>query len=267
MFMEFAATMCYKTTVIATSFDENYIDYAKVMIKTLSSNYQGDDILDLYCLVPDYLMKKEYEFISSLNDVKNINILFKSSEKFKDLNVEKSLWLTKNAWHRIFISSISEKHERAIYIDPDCMIIRDIRPLLNYPNHSPFIALVQDDFSNHCAEAYGNQDIPYINDGVFITDLGFWRNNKVEEQLLNYLKENGQTKFIEQDVLNIFMQPYLSPLPVTFNFLVHKEELYGNCPEPMIVHFCGPDKPWLSGWENKYHIMWKNVFNTLTYCE
>ena len=265
--MEYVATMFYKNTVIVTSFDENYMEYSKVMIKTLSQNYSGATVLDLYCLVPDSLMQEEDAFVYSLGDLKNIKISFRSSPKFKNLVVDKSEWFTKSAWHRIFISSISLSHDRAIYIDPDCMILRDIMPLLNYPNHNPFIALVQDDFSNHSEIAYGSPDIPYINDGVFITDLNFWRNNRVEEKLLNYLKENGQTRFIEQDTLSIFMQPFLSPLPVTFNFLVHKIELYENTPSPMIIHFCGPEKPWLSGWDNKYHVMWKNVFNTLTYCQ
>jgi lipopolysaccharide biosynthesis glycosyltransferase len=266
MFTEFVAIMYYKKTVIVTSFDENYIEYSKVMVKTLSDNYLSQDVLDLYCLVPDYLIDKEHTNKKSLS-LNNINIFFKSSLKFKDLNVQKSEWFTKNAWHRIFISSVCLDYDRAIYIDPDCMVLRDISPLLTYPNHNPFIGLIQDDFSKHSQIAFGSPDIPYINDGVFITNLNFWRDNDVENKMITYIKENGQTKFIEQDVISIFMQPFVSPMPPTFNFFVDKLELYENTPNPMIVHFNGKNKPWLSGWDNKYHIMWKNIFNTLTYCE
>lgn len=252
-------------TIIVTSFDENYIDYSKVMIKTLSDNYNGEKSLILYCLVPDYLMDKENLFKESFNGLNNINIYFKSSLEFKNMDLRESKWFTKNAWHRMFISSICKEYDRAIYIDPDCMVMRDISPILNYPNYNPFIALVQDDFSKHSEIVFGSPDIPYINDGVFITDLNFWRANDIESKMINYVKEKGQTKFIEQDVISIFMQPFISPLPVTFNFFVDKIELYENTPSPLIVHFNGPNKPWLSNSDNIYHNLWNDLFKALTY--
>ena len=261
--MQSVQTILYKNSIV-TSFDENYMEYAKVMVKTLSENYNGLDRLSLYCLVPDYLIDKEKEFVSSL-DVTNLNISFKCSEKLKDLDVYNSGWFTKNAWHRLFLASVLPEEQRIVYIDPDCMVLRDISPLLNYPMYSSFVACPQDDFSKHCEVSFGSPDIPYINDGVFITDLNFWRENDMESKMLSYLSKNGQTEFVDQDIISISMLPFISPLPVTFNFIVARLELYNNTPSPMIVHFNGPEKPWKFNIENIYHDAWKEKFKSLTY--
>ena len=62
----------YKDSVIITSFDQNYIEYAAVFIKSLSVNYHEDHIFDLMCLVPQNLLLQEGEFVNKINCEKNL---------------------------------------------------------------------------------------------------------------------------------------------------------------------------------------------------
>ena len=59
--------MEYNKTLVVTSFDENYFNYACVPIKTLGLNYSGTPKLNVRCLVPENLQKRESEFIDIIN--------------------------------------------------------------------------------------------------------------------------------------------------------------------------------------------------------
>jgi lipopolysaccharide biosynthesis glycosyltransferase len=142
--------------------------------------------------------------------------------------------------------------------------MRDIDPIINYKTRMPIAAYVEDDFQEHCLEIYGNQDMIYFSDGVFIADLDFWRENNFEEQLIAYAKTHN-TRFVDQDAVNFVMKDYIEPLPVTFNFFVDKGPLYYSVKDPLIVHFSGPQKPWKDDMgDNKYFLAWKQKFESLT---
>jgi lipopolysaccharide biosynthesis glycosyltransferase len=249
---------------VVTSFDKNYMEYSKVMINTLSKNYHGKDILSVYCLVPHDILNKQDEYIKSVYK-NNVSIKFVSSEKFNNAKylVEREQY-TKNVWHRIFAGSLLPDVEKIIYIDPDIIVLRDIEPLINYKNLSPFSAYIEDDFQGHCLDIYGSQDVVYFNDGVFIADLNYWREQDIESKLIDYAKKNN-TKFVDQDAFNYVMRDIVRPLPVTFNFFVDKQALYYSVESPLLVHFSGPIKPWNSDMDgNKYCVAWQEEYKLLT---
>lgn len=249
---------------VVTSFDKNYMEYSKVMIKTLSDNYYGQDTLNVYCLVPLDIMREEAAYIKSIYK-KNVSVKFVSSTLFNEANylVEREQY-TKNVWHRIFVGSLLPTIDKIIYIDPDIIVLRDISPLINYNNLSPFSAYIEDDFQGHCLDIYGSQDVVYFNDGVFIADLNYWRENDIEEKLIDYAKKNN-TRFVDQDAFNYVMKDIVRPLPVTFNFFVDKLALYYSVEDPLLVHFSGPVKPWNSDMGgNKYCLMWQKEHDLLT---
>lgn len=249
---------------IVTSFDENYIDYSKVMVKTLCENYHEEKEIPLFCLVPDYLMDQESDYIKSIGDYK-IKIRFASSKKFNEADyfIEREQY-TKNAWHRLFIGSLFPEIDKVLYLDPDMIFLRDASPLISYKTRGPIAAYIEDDFQSLCLEIYGNQDVVYFSDGVFIADLNYWRENDIEEKLINYAKTRN-TKFVDQDAFNFVLHDIVEPLPVNFNFCADKAELYYTVTDPLIVHFSGPKKPWkddMGG--NKYCIKWREKYKLLT---
>lgn len=253
-----------KNFAVVTSFDKNYIEYSKVMINTLSKNYHGKDILQVYCLVPNNLLDEQEGYIKSVYK-DNVSIKFISSDKFNkaDYFVERDQY-TKNAWHRLFMGSLFPDLKKVIYIDPDIIVMRDIKPLLDYKPRGPLAAYIEDDFQGHCLEIYGNQDMVYFSDGVFIADLDYWRENNFEEQLIDYAKTHN-TKFVDQDAVNYVMNHIVEPLPVTFNFFVDKQALYYSVESPLLVHFSGPVKPWNSDMDgNKYCEAWQKEYKLLT---
>jgi lipopolysaccharide biosynthesis glycosyltransferase len=193
-------------TVVVTSFDANYLQYSYVFVKTLSENYHGSTVLDLYCLVPEDVLGMENIFVENLGDVSNLNIKFICSDKFSKFSanerVSGSEWISKNAWHRIFIPSLCKDFDRVVYIDSDTMIMRDVSPLINFNLTNKFAAFIENNF-NSAERVFEDQDRVYFNAGVFVADLNYWRSLGLEEKMINDVLLHGVTLMLEQDRLNI----------------------------------------------------------------
>jgi lipopolysaccharide biosynthesis glycosyltransferase len=174
-------------------------------------------------------------------------------------------YVTKHAYIRVFIGSLLPDYNTAIYIDPDTIILRDISPILNYKSKSPFSAVLET--VNSGKLVFNNEDFPYFSSGVFVADLDFWRKENIEGKILNWINENPNSTYAEQDSLNAILSEYMSPLPFSFNFfewivdnnlLMAKE--YDN---PLIVHFVGADKPWGEKVVSEYSLAWRKYYGLL----
>ena len=248
--------------IVVTSFDKNYFEYSKVMVKTFADNYTGKEKINFYCLVPKELIPLQQDYRDSIKTDK-LNIYFTYSEEFEnaDYFVEREQY-TKNAWHRIFLQSIFPDVDRVLYLDPDMIFLRDVDSLINYKTKAPIAAYIEDDFQSLCLEIYGKEDVVYFSDGVFIADLNYWREHDFQSKMIQFAKTRN-TRFVDQDAVNFVMHDVVEPLPVNFNFCADKAELYYTVTNPMIVHFSGPMKPWhhdLGG--NPYALRWIEVFES-----
>lgn len=255
--------------VIVTSFDEKYIDYSRVAIKSLGMNYHGDAPLNVVCLVPEALLGSVESYRESVNQP-NLNIQFRTADKFVKL-VSDGLGyavrhLSVSSFHRIFVGSALADYDMAIYIDPDTLVLRDIDPILNYRSRSPFLAVVET--VNMGKIVFDSDDIPYFNNGVFVADLRWWREDGVEDRLLDWISNAGHSELAEQDAMNAVLGEYLAPLPFSFNFfewIIDNNKLMAEeHNNPMIVHFVGEQKPWGPVTISKYGKLWRELYSEIT---
>jgi len=248
-----------------TSFDDNYFRAAAVSLKSIAKNYNGTTALDYYCFVPLDLMSREQEFINLINEPAKLNIKFVNAAGFNELithvSIDPAKWYSTSAMHRLFASSLLSS-DTAIYIDPDTIATRDIAPLLSLPLMGKMMAFPEMDRSIQ-AIFPGQEGRAYFNDGVFITDLTYWRENDLENKMVDYVKNNPTPEYPDQDLLNIFFTDVLYPLHPIFNGLYYLTE-YTNFAPPIILHFIGPVKPWNSPNVNTYFDMWHEIDKTLT---
>lgn len=258
---------------VFTSFDELYADYALVMVKTFCENYHGDPI-DLYCLTPESLGGLESEYILKCGNPTNVNIKFATAPKqseidnmFSDDDIEIS-YITRQCFHRIFIADTFPDIDVAIYIDPDTIILRDIQSLIDYPLASAIVA--KSETSDPKKDSVVGSDRIYFNNGVYKTDLRFWRDNDISNKMLKHIADNGLSLYPEQDLMNIFLAKHVSELHINFNFFSwfdHIGYFKHTVPSPAIVHFSGPDKPWKDhdleqDWSNIWRAKYQEIFGT-----
>jgi len=255
---------------VFTSFDANYSDYALVMVKTFCENYHGDPI-DLYCLVPEEIQHLQQEYIEKCGNPNNVVIRFVTLEKqkqiqdrFSDDDVSIS-YITLQCFHRIFIADSFPDLDVAIYIDPDTIILRDVQSLIDYPLAS-VIAARSESMDDHKISVVGMDGI-YFNNGVYKTDLKFWRSEQVADKMLDRLTTHGITLYPEQDLMNIFLAGHVAELPINFNFSSWLSTIgffSHTVPNPMILHFAGPDKPWKNhSLEKNWTAIWRSKYEEI----
>jgi lipopolysaccharide biosynthesis glycosyltransferase len=259
-------------TAIALCVDSEYAEHAAVLIDSLSENYHYRQELAVVCIVPEGDSKafetiktltnieaclalelvvvpdSEYGWLKELKWSKDVGII-----QVNHVNWSKSIPAT--LWYRLFLGSLLPDYDRAIYMDLDMLVVRDIAPLINYPQFAPLLA------------TYDTVGVPYLYNlhqgelshfisGLLIMDLNWWRTSGIEESFKKDLLQNGPHELLDEYLLNKYCLPHWHPLPVTFNFVSYSYNKYGvpnwdssYLPKAIfkhaiVMHFAGPIKPW-----------------------
>lgn len=165
-------------------------------------------------------------------------------------------------YYRLFVERVLPKNiDRVIYMDCDMVVRGSLQPLWNTDMTDKAIgavyqfnawAIKNNSFERLSYDAkYG-----YFNAGMLLINLAYWRENKVTEQLMSFIKENySQIHSHDQDVLNAVLHRCVKPLSYTWNclpsffakgglsfpsFVDYSEDI----DSPVVIHYVYKPKPW-----------------------
>jgi lipopolysaccharide biosynthesis glycosyltransferase len=249
---------------IATIFDQNMTIPASVLVQSIIDNYFSVDSLDIICV-----------FLGSKSDLSALERLMDSIEKDSRVSIKIiDLTRTEYAWidslrgvttkhHapplvdlcKLFLGSILFDYNKVIYLDTDMLVVRDIQPILEHPSYNKLMSIV--DISGpeyYYLKSQGH--FAHINTGFMVINLDWWRTFGAENLFLEHLKKDTELSMSAEELINIYIKPYWSPVPFTFNFFQFTRDIYGipNYDESNIIpqhykhaivfHFVGAAKPW-----------------------
>jgi lipopolysaccharide biosynthesis glycosyltransferase len=172
---------------------------------------------------------------------------------------------------------------RAIYLDADVLVRRDIGKLWDVPMQGHAVLAAQDTAAPWVDSAVMLPNIedcrsslsavtpianfrdlgiaaesPYFNGGVLVVDLDVWRRGNYAEKCLACLRDNrDHVLFWDQYALNVVLNKQWGQLDLRWNQAAHiylyhtwqespfDQEIYERVrSDPWIVHYCSPSKPW-----------------------
>ena len=147
--------------------------------------------------------------------------------------------------------------QRLIYIDADMVIQADVSPLAALDLEGAIVAAAPDVITG----TLGNEglpvkelnlppDDPYLQAGFLVIDLPKWRDAKVSEGVLDYLRTwPKHAKFWDQSALNVVLHRHWHRLADGWNMPAWWAEAGkgGLNLDGAVLHFVGPNKPWLLG--------------------
>ena len=164
------------------------------------------------------------------------------------------------AYARIFLADLLPRDwSKVLYLDCD-LIVRSSFAEIWKINLDGFAAAgVQEPGKSRHAELNIPESFPYINSGVLLINLAYWRQHNVRDLLLNFICQHPEKlRFWDQDAINACLHDKLLQLPdrwnVTHTFYlgpyrdlngIKASELIKLLRDPAVVHFTGPTKPWL----------------------
>jgi hypothetical protein len=149
--------------------------------------------------------------------------------------------------------------DQVLYLDIDILVRDSIAELLNWKLSHPIGAVHE--LGEGAVHLFGSTRVSYFNAGVLRMSLARMRQMDVLGSAQDILREQPQLPFHDQDVLNLIFRDRHDSLPFTFN--VFEPVASAGLPawkvltDPAIVHFVGPDKPWLDGYSSTFTREWR----------
>lgn len=170
----------------------------------------------------------------------------------------------RSVYYRLLAASLLPAEvERVIYLDCDTIIRGDLGSLWSYDLDGIGIAGVinqsqREDYFNRLGLSRQRR---YLNSGVLILNLAYWRVQNKEDELLAYIQSYSEIlKNPDQDVLNVIFGDSHRELPLKYNaqsvffyktqyledsLSVYTDEIKRLPADAAILHFTGWDKPWM----------------------
>lgn len=246
-------------TAIVTTIDANYIEPAAVFFESFSDNYHNYKELDIVCVMPEEDAGAFDELAAMVNLDKRLKLKVRlvSPDRYRwteEAAVGDRWKHSKAAWYRLLLGSILDDYDKAIYFDPDILIVDNVQPILDHPMYNKFMA-VFDTVGVQYFYSKGRGDVGWLTSGMLIIDLNWWREAGVEEWFREDVAANGSDELIDEHLLNKYLKPYWHPLPVTFNFYAFVKDAHGvpdfdqsylpvYYKHAIVMHFAGRVKPW-----------------------
>jgi lipopolysaccharide biosynthesis glycosyltransferase len=184
--------------------------------------------------------------------------------------------IRKGEWRRACVTCQAETTEYGLspserYLDTDMVVRADLSALWATSLEGCPVGAVQNHLPSRVGEANGvvghgalgiSPSEPYLNSGLLLVDIPAWREARVEERALEYVRSYpGQLHYGDQDALNAALAGRWRRLPLQWNVMTTVYWLHSwpdsplKCEvearewellhAPKVVHYVGKPKPWM----------------------
>lgn len=276
--------------------DDNYVPYCGIMLTSLCENNKNTQI-HVY-LVCDSINKENRDNLNKLSEIYDIDLTIINVNKdiFNNCPIRVGDHVSIAAYYRILAPELLPHDiDKILYLDCDIIVNGSLTELYNTNiSKYAFGAIIDEAYFNEAkyTRLCYDKKYSYINSGVLLINLEFWRKNRLAYRCLEYISEFPERiKYHDQDTLNAVLHKEMKLLPIKYNlqtgFLLSDYTCNSNkimkeileCIEsPIIIHFTGYNKPWFRNSMQPYRKLflkfkrispWKklHLINNMTFME
>ena len=245
--------MVSNTTVVAAS-DDNAFPGLMVLSASVAINHQKGIPLFIYfidCGLSHENKKMLSDSLFAINPMSRCEFRKPDARKLTGLRVETAGLFT---YARLVSAELFPEIKRAIYLDTDVVVNRDLSELFDLDLCGFPIGAVQDRFTPVASHPLSildwqnrgmSADEPFFNAGVLLIDYAKWREEKIGERALEFARANKEICVRwDQTALNILLYKKWKSLPKHWNYMVYsniEEEWEVSCKN---FHITGQPKQW-----------------------
>lgn len=233
--------------------DDRYLPYLAVTLKSISNHSRDEYLYEVHilsCDIPRDRLRRLFDMDLPNLTVKTVNLDKRIHNIRRELHLRLRDYYSESIYYRLFIPSMFPSLHRAIYIDCDVVLTRDIAELYFTDMGDALLGAVTDEsitdvpeFCDYVKRWVGVSRENYFNSGVLIMNLDRMREEKIEEKFLYLLgKYNFDTVAPDQDYLNRLCRGRVYYLDGIWN-----KQPRGVCPpacELGLIHYNMFNKPW-----------------------
>lgn len=275
-----------KVVHLCVILDDDYSIPTAVMLTSAKANKHVDSRYIVH-IVETNVISYNLNKLKSLNDA-DFEIVIHHADIAKYKKVVMKSHVTMSALVKFDLATILADVDKAIYLDGDIIVRKDLSEFYSIPLEDYILAGVRDiggeiGFNLHNVVGCGK----YINSGVMLLNLDKMRSQNTPETFLkNKLQEPAEWKMADQNTINQVCHKETMYLPVKYNLLVtfcrdrysvqDVNKFYGtdySCRAEMledaiILHLAGDalQRPW-KYWNGQYSLTWNKYYDMSPYSE
>lgn len=261
---------------VLVTLDENYLPPLRVMLKSLFWNNPGErfHIYMIHDGIPPSARKGIGEFCAvhggSFSPIECGGDVFAGAPVFRHFS--------RAMYFRLLACDLlPDSLDRALYLDPDTLVINPVRPLYQTDFSGCLYAACAHTGITNIKEQVNrlrlNSDEAegYFNSGVLLLNLAAQRETVRAEDIFRYAEEHKNELILpDQDILNGLYADSILPLDDSlYNYDAHRYETYRMVSagekdldwvmrNTVILHFCGRNKPWIKPNRSRFGILYKH---------
>jgi lipopolysaccharide biosynthesis glycosyltransferase len=241
------------TTLVAAS-DDKAFPGLMVLLTSAARNHAKKRPL-VVCLIDCGLSDGNKKILSdslfTINPLARCEFRKPDARKLTGLRVETAGLFT---YARLVSGEMFPEIERAVYLDTDVVVNRDLAELFDLDLQDMPIGAVQDRFTPVASHPLSildwqtrgmSAEAPFFNAGVLLIDYKKWRSEEIGERALEFARANKEICVRwDQTALNILLYKRWMPLETHWNFMVYSniEETWEASDKNF--HITGQPKQW-----------------------
>lgn len=256
--------------------NNNYTKYLAVTIASILSN--SNRSFSFYILDSN-ISETNKTKIEELKKIRPFKIEYLPIDKslFNMVPQSSQKYISSETNYRFLISSLKPTINKCLFLDADLIANDDLGKLWDIDISDAYMAAVVDQAPQEKGSWVNQLPLPtqflYVNTGVTIMNLQKWREDNIEKKLFENIKRYANLlKYPDQDILNITLAPQIKYLSHVFNAMPVQQYL---SPEqereafsaPIIIHWAGPQKPWIIPTAKLADVFWKYAATTPFFLE
>lgn len=259
---------------ILVTLDENYVPYLNVMLFSLKESNKGE-FFDVYLLHTDMREEALDETRRILGEQGRINML-RADEKMLDSAPTTSRY-PKEIYYRIFAAKyLPTELDRVLYLDPDIIVNKSLSELYSLDMGYSYFAA-----ASHTESAVMHkmnelrldmdEESPYINSGVMLMNLKKLREEQDTAEVFDFIERRKKLLVLpDQDIISSLYGSRIIPLD-TFRYNMTERLYVLHAPfekklnldwireNSAVIHYCGRNKPWKSGYVGVLDVFYKEA--------
>lgn len=252
---------------ILVASNDTYFPQLMVFISTITKHTNEKiNLTVLYSDLREKNRKKAEKFAIS----KGVSIFFRLADDKRSANYQLIYNITKETYYRFLVLEIYPNEERAMWMDIDTIILKDIAPFYHMDFEDAYIAGVNGNHvQNHLHRLGLYENGAYINAGVILFNLKKIRSN-FENDFLYKCYEDNESKLVlaDQDIINIAFAGKIKAMPdrrynyiIAFGQTVDEDSFEFVNEHCAILHYIRHIKPWHKEYVGRFkHLYRKAMF-------
>lgn len=260
----------------ALCFNDGYVPYASVTIKSLVDRMSSSDDVHIH-VISDFLSDAHKAFIKRIAPKTNVSFYIINANDALLADLPVMTWSI-YTWYRILLPQLLNKDiHRILYLDCDVIVNDNLDELFTMDMESKSIAAcldIQAYNPNHYRRLNYDSRLRYICAGVLLMNLDMWREKKLSHEIVDFAKTNREKiMWPDQDSINYICRDDKIILPSKYGVLVpffrekdfvkeHLAEMKELIEKPAIVHYAGY-QPWMYMKNKSIHrnLWWRTYYS------